>query len=74
MSMARFYILLLIALCPTLEAGTPSFAEGGRGPKMVLKERTFDFGSIDQWEIVEHAFLVSNQGDKLLRIESVSPD
>ena len=72
--MARSCILLLIALCLMLEAGAPSLAEGGRGPKMVLKERAFDFGSIDQWEIVEHAFLVSNQGDKALRIESVSPD
>jgi hypothetical protein len=74
MPMARSYIPLLITLCIVLEVGAPSLAEGGRGPKMVLKEKTFDFGSIDQWEIVEHAFLVSNQGDKLLRIESVSPD
>ena len=72
--MAKSCILLLIALCLLLVSDAPSLAQGGRGPKMVLKEKTFDFGSIDQWEIVEHAFLVSNQGDKALRIERVSPD
>jgi len=70
--MLRFLVSLLAAIYFT--PGPDSSLARGSGPAMVATEKIFDFGAVDQWEIIEHDFLVSNQGDRLLRIESVSPD
>ncbi|MFH1123607.1 MAG: hypothetical protein V1758_08085 [Pseudomonadota bacterium] len=70
--MLRTLVFLLAALCFILDPDS-SLGKGG-GPKMVVNEKNFDFGPVDQWEMVEHAFLIENQGDVTLRIEKVSPD
>lgn len=44
-----------------------------KGPKMVLKERVFDFKEVQEGETIEHTFLVFNQGDQPLEIKSVKP-
>ncbi|MBU2499649.1 MAG: DUF1573 domain-containing protein [Proteobacteria bacterium] len=71
--MLRAFVFLLAVLCFVLDPAS-SLAKGGGGAKIVLKERKFDFGRVDQWEMIEHAFLFTNQGEETLRIERVSPD
>lgn len=46
----------------------------GKRPHMVASEMEFDFGNVSQWDILEHAFVLRNQGQGDLKIENVSPD
>ena len=46
----------------------------GKRPHMVAEEREFDFGNVFQWDILEHSFVLRNDGQGDLRIENVSPD
>lgn len=55
---------LFIALSASARATT--------GPKMVIKERFFDFKEAWEGENVEHTFQVENAGDETLKIEDVS--
>jgi len=43
------------------------------GPKMVLKEREFDCGEVQEGKVIEHTFKVLNQGDEPLEIVGVKP-
>lgn len=51
----------------------PAYAQGGQGPKMVLKERVFDFKEVKEGEVIEHTFIVLNQGKETLEIKKVEP-
>jgi len=48
-------------------------AQQSQGPKMVLKEQVFDFGKVQQGEVIQHSFEVFNQGDQVLEIIRVKP-
>lgn len=48
-------------------------AEQPTGPRMVMKERIHDFSAVKEGEVIEHAFLVFNQGDQVLEIREVRP-
>ncbi|MBW1997359.1 MAG: DUF1573 domain-containing protein [Deltaproteobacteria bacterium] len=61
-----YFIVLHLAFASSVGAGT--------GPKMVLKDKTFDYGEVWQGETVEHVFTVGNRGDEPLRIKRVAPD
>lgn len=43
------------------------------GPKMVLGQTEYDWGSVLHGEVVEHSYPVKNEGDDVLRITSVKP-
>ena len=47
--------------------------EARRGPKIVLKERKFDFKEVMEGEVVGHSFKVLNHGDETLKIIRVRP-
>ena len=47
--------------------------EARQGPKMVLKERKFDFNEVKEGEIIRHSFQVLNHGDETLKIIRVRP-
>lgn len=51
----------------------PALAQDAHGPKMVLKEREFDFKEVREGEGISHAFAVINQGDEALKIIRVKP-
>lgn len=52
----------------------PAVAQEARqGPKIVLKERKFDFKEVMEGEVVEHFFKVLNHGDETLKIIRVRP-
>jgi len=40
-------------------------------PKLVLQQSSFDFGDIEQGEIVSHTFVLTNSGGDLLKITNV---
>ena len=61
-------LIILISLC-----GYPAIAQNVKGPKMVLKERVFDFKEVKEGEVIEHTFLVLNQGEEILEIKKVEP-
>jgi hypothetical protein len=67
-SLPGIIYILIFALC-----GTFVWAEGPRGPKMVLKERTFDFEQVNEGETLTHIFQVMNAGDQSLEIVNVKP-
>ena len=48
-------------------------AEQPAGPKMVMKETSFDFKDVKEGDVIEHVFQVSNQGDQVLEIREVRP-
>jgi hypothetical protein len=62
------FTYLLSALC-----SWPALAQEAQGPKMVLKERAFDFNKVREGEVISHAFEVRNEGDQALEIIRVRP-
>ena len=64
-------ILAVFFLFPCL--GNSALAQGGQGPKMVLKEEIFDFKEVMEGEVIEHTFRVFNHGDQVLEIKKVAP-
>jgi len=43
------------------------------GPKIIIEEMTYDFGEVWSGTKVQHAYVVRNDGDSLLKIISVKP-
>jgi hypothetical protein len=43
------------------------------GPKLVIPQNEFDFGSVSQGQKVEHEFVVRNDGDQDLVIQRIAP-
>ena len=48
-----------------------SFALGETGPKIKFKEDSFDFGKIQQGEVLTHVFVFRNAGEETLKIKKV---
>lgn len=82
----KWYIPLIL-LCLSVLFGHPGavsecFAQQHRfssensadGPSIVLAEKTFDFGEVDEGSVVSHEFTVKNEGGTELQIKKVSPD
>ena len=61
---------ILLCLCLSL---TVAGAEESKGPRLVVKEKSFDAGEINEGQDLEHEFIVSNGGDSVLKIEQVKP-
>ncbi|MBW2029109.1 MAG: DUF1573 domain-containing protein [Deltaproteobacteria bacterium] len=57
-----------------LVLASASAAKAGTGPKMVIKERTYEYGEVRQGQTIEHQFKVKNEGDEALKIKRVAPD
>ena len=48
-----------------------SFASGKTGPKIKFEEESFDFGKINQGDVLTHLFIFQNAGDVTLKIDRV---
>ena len=72
--MRRSIFLSLLCLFVFYAGFFPAPASAGSGPGMVIEESRIDFGEVNQWDLLVHAFTVTNEGDDILRIERVSPD
>jgi hypothetical protein len=52
---------------------TSSWAQTTGGPRMVFKEKAHNVGEVEEGAVIEHAFTLTNQGDKPLLIKDVKP-
>ena len=44
-----------------------------KAPKMVISELTYDAGEVIKGTVIEHDFIVKNEGDAVLQIKSAKP-
>ncbi len=51
----------------------PVLGSSLQGPKLFMEESQFDFGNVKQGKVLEHTFMVMNQGDQPLVIKKVKP-
>ncbi|MBW1802854.1 MAG: DUF1573 domain-containing protein [Deltaproteobacteria bacterium] len=72
--MKHCVIFCLVALFIVISVTSTAMAVQGDGPQLYLKEKTFDFGKVDEGKTIEHAFTVYNRGNQPLKIERVRPD
>jgi hypothetical protein len=63
-----FFVFFGCACAWAEDAGIPASP-----PKMVLKERVFDFGEIMEGKVLKHEFIVLNKGKGRLEISKVVP-
>jgi hypothetical protein len=70
---AGLFLAVLAAAAGAAAGAEPQQVEGKRGPEAVFEETFKDFGAQSLTQEVEHAFLVRNEGDAVLRIKSVTP-
>ena len=64
------FILILFAVAAVAQ-DQPVFEEPVNGPKIVFAEASFDFGDIEQGDIVEHVFKFENTGNQPLILSNV---
>lgn len=67
-SLAGLVLLSFFAFC-----GHPDLSEAVPGPKMVVKQNIFDFGQVKEGNVLEHTFMVLNEGEAKLEIKNVRP-
>ena len=58
--------LMMLCLCPLATA-----QEKAAEPRLVISERSYDFKEVNEGDLLEHAFQVSNTGNGLLEIKNV---
>ncbi len=71
--MRKRWLVGMICIALLAFFGYSSLAQEPRGPKMVLKERVFDFKEVKEGEVIAHTFKVLNLGDQNLKIIRVKP-
>ena len=71
--MKKHWLIGIICIALLSICGYSAPAQETKGPKMVLKEREFDFKDVKEGKIVRHTFKVLNQGDETLEIKKVAP-
>lgn len=59
--------LVLMLAATLLQADEP------KGPVLVIPQDTYDAKSVDEGAVIEHTFVILNQGDEVLRVERVKP-
>ncbi len=72
MNRGSWGLLLVICLCLAVTClAAPE--EEITGPRLIMKERFFNFQQVPEGEIIEHTFTISNGGSETLVIEEVKP-
>ncbi len=64
----KYFLIPLFLLFSLLSAVQGAFAE----PSISFEDKTFDFGDVNQGDLLEHAFVFSNDGTDILVIEKVT--
>jgi hypothetical protein len=52
---------------------SPPLAHGSGSPRLILEEKSHDFGRVQEGDVVEHTFRIFNKGDGPLLIGRVKP-
>lgn len=71
--MIHRFAVLAAALILTAASAAPVGAEKVSAPRMILEETSFDFQKVEEGDVLEHDFVVRNEGEKPLEIEKVAP-
>lgn len=71
--MRRFCMYGIIMIILVMFSGHHESAQGGIGPRLVMKEEMHDFGKVWGGDVVEYSFKVFNKGDEPLLIGRVKP-
>ncbi len=67
-------MLSMIPVLVILNFSFIAIAQDKAIPKMVIQERIYNAGEIDEGRVIEHAFIVENQGGDTLLLNKVTPD
>lgn len=70
--MKSIFSIIVLAACVSLSAQTnqPAELDPENGPIITFAEKIFDFGQINQGDIVEHTFVFENTGNAPLIISN----
>ena len=71
--MKKYFLVTLAGILLSASCAHWPWAKEPPGPKMVLKERVFNFGEVLESEKMSHVFKVFNKGDQPLEIKAVRP-
>jgi hypothetical protein len=52
---------------------SPPLAQGSGSPRLILEEKSHDFGKVREGDVIEHTFRIFNKGDEPLLIGRVTP-
>ena len=66
-----FAIMLVVAAAGFTVSPLP--AQEQKGPQLVIKEMTYDFGKVVEGAKLQHVFEVGNSGDAALDIQRIQP-
>ncbi|VAX34306.1 hypothetical protein MNBD_NITROSPIRAE03-1657 [hydrothermal vent metagenome] len=64
----RYFLIPLILLFSLLSAVQGAFA----GASILFEDKAVDFGDVNQGDLLEHAFVFTNDGTDILVIEKVT--
>lgn len=67
--MKKIPFIILFPLLVSLMPVYPYAADAAGGPGIVLEERFFAAGKVQEGAVIEHIFTFSNKGDKVLNID-----
>ena len=67
------FCIVLFMILPFLVRPIYATVQQPVGPRMILKERSFDQRKVDQGAVIEHTYRVGNEGDQPLLIRKVDP-
>jgi hypothetical protein len=68
-------LLMVVGLFSIALIGNPGLAQdpSGKGPRIAVEGREFDFKDVKEGTVLEHTFKIFNKGDEPLKIISVKP-
>jgi hypothetical protein len=66
-------ILFVAAILLILYSSSFSWAQEPGTPNMIIPDKIYDAGEVDEGTVIEHTFKVMNQGDGLLKVRDVKP-
>jgi hypothetical protein len=73
LAMKKLWIVIFLLTLCFMTHFSLAWAQEARGPRMVIKDKAVDYTEVDEGEVIEHVFKVSNPGDQPLQIKRVKP-
>ena len=64
---------IMLAAVAAVSLNQPLWAQEQKGPRIEVKEATYDFGKVVEGAKLQHVFEVGNTGDAALDIERIQP-
>ncbi len=71
--LVMFVAVVAVAVAVAGFFSKPLQAQERKGPRLELKETTYDFGKVVEGARLQHVFQVGNTGDAALDIQRIQP-